>query len=137
MSGASRLNIESTFLRLRSDASIEPLPVDDTFWQRLGRGELGTFRNEYLVSLHEFDTDWSVWEKHPHGDEIVCLLSGAVTLVLERQAGPEYTELSEAGAFVLVPKGTWHTAMVRAPSRMLFITAGEGTESREATAGKA
>lgn len=135
MSRASQLNIESTFLRLRSDASVEPLPVDDAFWQRLGSGELGTFRNEYLVSFHEFDIDWPVWERHPNGDEIVCLLSGAVTLVLERQAGTEYTELSEAGAFAIVPKGTWHTARVRAPSRMLFITAGEGTESREAKSG--
>jgi mannose-6-phosphate isomerase-like protein (cupin superfamily) len=125
------MNLKSTFLRLRGDGSVEPLPVDDTFWQRLVAGDLGSFRNEYLVSFHEFDTDWPIWEKHPHGDEIGYLLSGAVTMAIEGAKGLEATELNETGAFVIIPKGAWHTAKVHAPSRMLFITAGEGTESRE------
>ena len=39
-------------------------------------------------------------------------------------------ELREPGAFVVVPRGTWHTATVHAPSAGLFITAGEGTQHR-------
>jgi mannose-6-phosphate isomerase-like protein (cupin superfamily) len=131
MSRGSTLNIESTFLRLRSDASVEALPVDDTFWRRLVNGGLGTFRNEFLVSFYECDSDWTTWEKHPNGDEVGVLLSGAVTLVFEGENGHEETELNEAGAFVIIPKGTWHTAKVHTLSRMLFITAGEGTENRE------
>lgn len=131
MSRKSSFNIESTFLRLRSDASVEALPVDDTFWQRLVAGDVGTFQNEFLVSFFEFDSDWSSWERHPNGDEIGYLLSGAVTLILDTEGGPEEAELNEAGAFVIIPKGIWHTARVHARSRMLFITAGEGTESRE------
>lgn len=121
----------STYVRLRRDASVEPLPVDDTFWQRISSGELGSFHNEYLVSGYVFDVDWPMWEMHPNGDEIVCLLSGAVTLVLECEDGQRDIELTGSGTFVVIPKGTWHTARVSEPSRMLFITAGEGTQHRE------
>ena len=31
---------------------------------------------------------------------------------------------------VVVPKGVWHTAKVLAPSRMLFVTMGAGTQHR-------
>jgi mannose-6-phosphate isomerase-like protein (cupin superfamily) len=127
------LHLSSTYLRLRPDASIEPLPVDGKFWERLATGELGNFRNEYLVVCHEFEADWSGWEMHPKGDEIVCLLSGSVSLILEREGGTQAVELTETGSYVIVPKGTWHTAKTRVPCRMLFITAGEGTEHREVT----
>ena len=73
----------STFARLRSDASIEPLSVDAAFWARLSSGELGSFRNEFLVASHKLTADWSTWEMHPNGDEIVCLLSGSATFLLE------------------------------------------------------
>ncbi len=33
---------------------------------------------------------------------------------------------------MIVPKGIWHTACVNGPWRMLFITAGEGAQHREA-----
>jgi mannose-6-phosphate isomerase-like protein (cupin superfamily) len=125
-------NLSSTYLRLRPDASVEHLPVDDRFWERIGAGELGDFRNEYLVSSHTFASDWPVWEMHPKGDEVVCLLSGAATFLLEHEDGARAIELKDAGAYVVVPKGTWHTARTQGPCRMLFITAGEGTQHREA-----
>jgi len=128
----SPLNIASTYVRLRNDASVEPLPVDDTFWERLMQGRLGTFHNEYLVTSHTFDADWPTWEMHPNGDEVVCLLSGSVTFVLERTSGIDEVQLNEPGAYVIVPKGTWHTARVEGAARMLFITAGEGTQMRDA-----
>lgn len=128
-------DIESTYLRLRPDASIEPLAVDATIWERIASGKLGTFHNEYLVTLHSFDTDWPMWEMHPNGDEVVCLLSGAVSFMLERAAGNETIALKDSGSYVLVPKGVWHTAKVSRAARMLFITAGEGTQHRE-VAGK-
>lgn len=129
---AGPYNLSSTYLRLRSDVSVEPLTVDDTFWHRVVTGQLGTFHNEYLVTSHAFDSDWSTWEMHPNGDEIVCLLSGAVTFILEQEGENEAIELKESGAYAIVPKGIWHTARVGMPSRMIFITAGEGTQHREA-----
>jgi mannose-6-phosphate isomerase-like protein (cupin superfamily) len=132
MAASPPLDLASTFLRLRSDASVEPLPVDATFWQRLASGQLGTFHHEFLVTTHAFDTDWPMWEMHPNGDEVVCLLSGAATFVLERDDAHQTIDLDRAGSYVIVPKGTWHTARARAASTMLFITAGEGTQHRRA-----
>ena len=67
---------------------------------------------------------------HPNGDEIVCLLSGSATFLLEEPQRTQEIELSNNGAYVVVPKGTWHTARTRGQCRMLFITPDEGTQHR-------
>ncbi len=130
-SNSGPFDLASTFLRLRgSDLSAEPLPVDETFWPKIVSGQLGTFHGEYLVATNSFDKDWAVWEMHPAGDEIVVLLGGAATLVLETGAGERRAALTQPGGYVIVPKGTWHTAKTATPTRMLFITPGEGTQHR-------
>lgn len=127
----SGYELQSTYVRLRPDCSIERLPVDETFWPRLIGGELGDFRNEYLVTSHTHEADWPNWEMHPNGDEIVALISGAVTLILEGPGGQhDEVELNLPGSYAFVPRGTWHTARVKKPATMLFITAGEGTRHR-------
>jgi mannose-6-phosphate isomerase-like protein (cupin superfamily) len=130
VSAAAKYNLNSAYLRLRPDSSIEPLPTGDDFWPRLMAGALGDFHHEYLVTTFTYDRDWSSWERHPKGDEIVCLLSGVATLVLDESGGPTRIELREPGDYVRVPRGTWHTAKTTTPTTMLFITAGEGTENR-------
>jgi mannose-6-phosphate isomerase-like protein (cupin superfamily) len=125
-------NLMTTYARLRGDTSIEPLPVNAEFWPRIMSGALGTFHHEYLVTMHEYAADWPNWEMHPNGEEIVCLLEGRVTFLLERDGSEERLELAEQGAYVLVPRGTWHTAKTSSRCRMLFITAGEGTQHRHA-----
>ena len=56
-----------------------------------------------------------------------------VAFVLEREGGRHETvELSRPGSFVLVPRGTWHTARTDEPTRMLSVTDGEGTTHRPA-----
>jgi oxalate decarboxylase/phosphoglucose isomerase-like protein (cupin superfamily) len=74
-----------------------------------------------------------MWEMHPNGDEVVCLLSGSATFLLEKAGGTEEIALNKSGTYVLVPRGTWHTANTQAPCRMLFITPGEGTQHRSKT----
>jgi mannose-6-phosphate isomerase-like protein (cupin superfamily) len=123
--------LASTYLRLRPDATVEPLPVDETFWPRLMQGELGTFHREYLVTTFGYDRDWPTWEMHPNGDEVVVLLDGHATFVLEIDGRERLVALGKSGAYVVVPRGTWHTARTASPCRMLFITAGEGTQIRQ------
>ncbi|GAB6262951.1 cupin domain-containing protein [Photobacterium sp. CCB-ST2H9] len=130
MSDKQPLDLKSTCLRLRSDASIEPLTIDDTFWPRLMAGQLGDFHHEYLVSLYDFSEDWPSSEVHPKGDEVVILLAGAATFFLEYPEGVQEVALHEPGSFVFVPQGTWHTAKIKLWARMLFITAGEDTQHR-------
>ena len=122
-------DLQSTYLRLRTDSSIEALPAD-SFWPRLMRGELGDFHHEYLVTCFTFTADWPSWERHPLGDEIVCLVAGSATLVLEHEGGAQEISLALPGEFALVPRGIWHTGKVQDSATLLFITAGEGTENR-------
>jgi uncharacterized cupin superfamily protein len=130
MSAQYKFNLNTDYLRLRPDCTVEPLPVRDDFWPRLMAGKLGVFHNEYLVSTATYDKDWTSWERHPAGDEIVCLLSGSLTMLLERPEGVVSVALSEAGDYVRVPANTWHTAKTSTPAGMLFFTAGEGTDHR-------
>ena len=130
LSSASRSRLSrdlaTTFVVLRPDQSAALVEVTPTVFAELGRRFDG-FKGHVLVSSFDFDADWTTWERHPAGDELVCLLSGRVTLVLEN-LGTE--ELREPGSYVVVPKGTWHTARTDVPTRMLFVTPGEGTEHR-------
>lgn len=50
---------------------------------------------------------------------------------IEQDDGEQAIPLSEPGAYAIAPRGLWHTAKVSEPSRLLFITPGEGTEHRE------
>jgi mannose-6-phosphate isomerase-like protein (cupin superfamily) len=122
--------LSSTYLRLRPDVSIEPLHVGNDFWPRIMAGKLGDFHHEYLVITVSYDTDWTTWEMHPNGDEVVMLLEGSTTMVLEIDGREKLVELNESCAYVVVPRGTWHTSRTRKACRMLFITAGEGTQIR-------
>jgi hypothetical protein len=132
MTDPGPLDIDTTYLRLRGDGSVEPLPVGTDFWPRLMSGQLGAFHHEYLVTTARYDADWPGWEQHPLGDEIVILLSGAVSFLLEQDGGTRAVELGKPGSYVVVPRGAWHTAKVHAASHLLFITAGEGTRGRPA-----
>jgi len=122
-------SLQETFLRLRPDGSVEPLDAEG-FWPKLIGGQLGAFHHEYLVTTLRFTESWQGWEQHPLGDEIVCLLSGHLTLIQQSAAGEVRTGLTRAGEFAVNPRGIWHTADVHAESLVLFITAGEGTQTR-------
>ncbi|ANO52021.1 cupin domain-containing protein [Woeseia oceani] len=123
-------NLFSSFVVVDPELSATVLPVDETFWQDLDK-RYGTFAGHSLISAYRFTTDWPTWERHPEGDEIVCLLAGSADLLLHEAGGERRVSLSEAGAFVVVPKGTWHTAKVSEMATMLFVTPGEGTENRQ------
>jgi mannose-6-phosphate isomerase-like protein (cupin superfamily) len=123
------LSLNSTFAVLQPDQSVVPVPVTPTLYEELDR-RFEAFKGRTLVSCYSFESDWPSWERHPAGDEIVCLLSGEARMVLQRAGGEEAVLLREPGSYVVVPKGTWHTARIAVPTRMLFITPGEGTENK-------
>jgi mannose-6-phosphate isomerase-like protein (cupin superfamily) len=123
------MNLQRTFAVIKPELTVETIDVSPTLYEDLDV-RFDQFRSHQLVSTHEFTADWPTWERHPHGDEIVILLSGAATMVLQREPGQELVELNAPGEYVVVPRNTWHTARVRTTTRMLFITPGEGTENR-------
>lgn len=125
--------VVDTFVALDDACGAKPLPVTNDFWEKLSQGRLGTFSR--LVSAYTFTEDWSSWEKHPAGEEFVCLLEGDVEFVLEQDGSATRVALNRSGSYILVPANTWHTAKIRKPSKMLFITPGEGTEHKPAQNG--
>jgi len=82
-----------------------------------------------LVSLYTFSENWTSWERHPVGDEVVICTAGEITLVQELPDGPYKTTL-RAGEYAINPRGVWHTADIADHATALFITAGVGTEHR-------
>ena len=122
------MNLKSTNVVLHGGKQAVPVAVTPSLYADLDRRFNG-FKGCSLVAEHRFTKSWPTWERHPAGDEIVCLLSGRASLVLHRRGGRQVVRLQKAGAFAIVPKGTWHTARIRTPTRMLFITPGAGTQN--------
>ena len=89
------------------------------------------FAGHVLVSRHAFDQDWSGWEMHPNGDEIVYLLAGDVDFVLWTPDGERTVRVDRPGSFIIVPKGVWHTADVQESLKAIYITPCPGTEHKE------
>src|SRR5512139_1716435 len=104
-----KYNLSADYLRLRPDASAEPLALGNDFWPQLMSGKLGDFHHEFLVTMGVHDRDWTSWECHPNGDEIVVVLTGRAVMVLETAAGEERIELVSPGDYVRIPRNTWHT----------------------------
>ena len=125
----ANLDLSSTFVVVEPDHSAIPVAVTPTIYEELDR-RFDNFKGRLLVSSHSFVSDWSSWEVHPAGDEIVCLLSGAATMVLDRNGVEDAVHLRDPGTFVIVPRGIWHTARTSVPTKMLFVTPGEGTQNK-------
>ncbi|MGI9592082.1 MAG: cupin domain-containing protein [Myxococcota bacterium] len=128
MSEALTVDLESTYLAIQPGPEALPMKVTPEFWATIeARPELGA--GARMLALLAFESDWSSWEMHPAGDEVLVLLSGAVDLILERGEGPQRVSLRD-GACAVVPRGVWHTADVVEPARVLHLTLGQGTEHR-------
>jgi mannose-6-phosphate isomerase-like protein (cupin superfamily) len=104
---------------LGSDLSISALAIGDDYWEhRADRVELAEGR---VVSVFDYDSPWSWWERHPVGDELLFVLSGSVHFHLEDASGSQRVALG-AGESCIVPQGTWHSAEIRESVRLLFVT---------------
>jgi mannose-6-phosphate isomerase-like protein (cupin superfamily) len=122
--------LDSTYVNLRPDDRATTLKIGPRFWANVEkRTDLNSGR---LVGTTPQKTDWPIWERHPGGDEILILLSGELEMVLETRTGTRRTRLKGGQAFV-VPRNTWHRALVKKPGKLMFITPGAGTEHRPLT----
>lgn len=119
------------YATLAPNGGIDTFAGGDQFWSQSAEA-LDAIAQNWLISEYDFDADWPNWEMHPNGDEVVYLLSGDADLILEMDGVVQKFELRGRGT-VIVPAGTWHTAKIISPARMLAITRGAGTESRPAT----
>ena len=119
------MDLEHTYLSLDGQGEVRAHPVEG-FWESVDSNAdlLGT-----LVAGYVSTEDWPNWEMHPAGDEVLVLLDGRMTLILDEPAGERRVEIT-AGSTCIVPKGVWHRALVPEVSRFLGITYGAGTTHR-------
>ena len=68
-------------------------------------------------------------EMHPDGDEVLYMVSGAVTVRLELPAGDRNVFLG-AGDALVVPQGVWHKITMQQPGRLIHITPGPHGDAR-------
>lgn len=127
------ISVNPIHLGLGATAEIEPEFTGEMEWyggyaeRHASDGAEGR-----LVTMHSFTESWDVWEMHPVGAEVVMCVDGTVTLIQEIDGASSATTIT-AGEYVINAPGVWHTADVAEGDepRVLFITAGAGTEHRE------
>jgi mannose-6-phosphate isomerase-like protein (cupin superfamily) len=131
------IDLLKNYLLLDSDGSSALLPGGGEFWSQLMSGKpsdpgirrlMGSEKARLFAAL-PLRADWTNWEMHPAGDEILFMLEGQTTFILELADGVKTMALSP-GRVLVIPQGAWHTANVSEPGRMLAITAGLGTQHR-------
>jgi quercetin dioxygenase-like cupin family protein len=83
-----------------------------------------------LVSMFSFSENWTSWEMHPAGDEVVVCVAGEIILHQELPDGSRQSVELKSGDYAINPPGIWHTADVSGSATALFITVGEGTAHR-------
>lgn len=117
---------KNTYIHLAPSGASE-VDTSGDFWGELMRGE-----RDYpgrLAMVLPMTGDFSNWERHPAGEELLVMLSGSMDVILEEAEG-ERTVRLETGRAMLVPTGTWHRAVMIEPGEVLFVTEGEGTEHK-------
>jgi len=122
------IDLQTTYLLLNREGTGTTVQGGDAFWSQ-APAQLDAHGRDWLVGEFACDADWQNWEMHPAAEEVVTLLEGSVEFLLEREGGIETIALHGRGT-VLVPRGVWHTAKVHAPSRLLHITMGIGSQHR-------
>lgn len=83
-----------------------------------------------LVSMHTFTEDWTSWEMHPAGAEVVICTAGEMTVIQQFPDGREQRVILKIGDYAINPSGVWHTADIANQATAIFITSGLGTENR-------
>lgn len=126
MAAGRAFNPSSTFVQLEPGGTVSAIKVDKTFWAGLRKRRI----EGHLAGLVPMYRHFS-WEMHPDGDELLCVVSGAIAVVLEQDGAETIAEVSTGRAFV-VPRGIWHRVLVRRPGKLMFCTPGPRTEHRSA-----
>lgn len=122
----TKFDLETTFLGLSGDGEVTQMPVGPDFWPTMDRNPN---MRPTLVSFGTGKGDWPHWEMHPKGDEVLILIEGSLTLIIDQDGAERRLEMTAGQTFVM-PKGAWHRAIDQRGVKMIFMTYGEGTQHR-------
>lgn len=79
---------------------------------RVGASHVGVFRASGGTSP---------WERHPHDDEVLLVLEGAVDITWLTD-DDEVTSRVQVGSAIVVPRGCWHRHYSDAPWKELYMS---------------
>jgi mannose-6-phosphate isomerase-like protein (cupin superfamily) len=127
------------YFLLDTDGTAILLPGGRDFWTQLmsrdasdpGIRRLMSSEHGRLLTVLTMNANWTNWEMHPAGDELLFMLEGSATFLLELHDRVKEVALN-AGRLLVIPRGVWHTAKMSGPVRLLGITAGYGTQHKPA-----
>lgn len=109
------IDIFSSLIELREGGTAEERPRMPGDW---GLWTVAAFHADSNAAVHS-----DVWERHPLGDELLCLLSGAVTVHLRNHADGESTTIKlRPTTCCVVPAGQWHRLTVEETGDLLAVT---------------
>jgi mannose-6-phosphate isomerase-like protein (cupin superfamily) len=117
-------------LGLGAKAVVEPAFTGMPWYEDYGARHAADGAEGRLVGMYRFTESWDSWECHPHGDEVVLCVAGAMTLHQETPDGETVTVTLGPGDYAINPPGIWHTADIEGEATALFITSGLGTIHR-------
>jgi uncharacterized cupin superfamily protein len=125
-------DLTRTYVHLGLGATATELPDfqwDDEALASYERAHAADGDDGRLVVLSDSRRDWTMWECHPAGDELVVVVDGRSTLIQVREGAVVRIPMGPGQAAVN-PRGVWHTADVHEPGRTLYVTPGRGTMHR-------
>lgn len=135
MHGPSSFDLVNTYVNLSAGGVARTVEGGAAFWKAIAEGRLDpdvVQQDARLIAVFDVTHDWTSWEVHPAGEELVYVISGSMDLLLEESTGVRTLTL-ESGQGCLVARGIWHTANGREPAKVLHVTPGTGTAQRPRT----
>ena len=120
------IDLRATYVHLK-ESGATAVPTGPEFWPDLIAGR--TAYPGRLALIQPMTADFPHWERHPAGEELIVMLSGACEMILEDDERERRVTV-RAGEAILVPTNVWHRAVVIDPGEALFVTEGEGTDHK-------
>ena len=121
----------ATLLHLPDGLDLRALQVTDAYWEH--RVEHPELANGRVLSIFDYTSPWTWWERHTEGDEFVHVITGEIDFLLDDEHEPRSIHLVD-GEGTIVPQGAWHRAVLCRPSTLLFVTPTPATtEHRDAS----
>ncbi|HEY1928315.1 MAG TPA: cupin domain-containing protein [Caulobacteraceae bacterium] len=126
----TEFDLEKTYLFIDGAGGLVAQAVGPDFWAEIAANPNA---GNTMVSASEGRGDWTRWEMHPNGAEVLVILQGAPRVWLEHPDGRLEAVAAREGSTVIVPRGAWHRAECTEPYKILYITYGVGTTHRPVT----
>jgi mannose-6-phosphate isomerase-like protein (cupin superfamily) len=132
MNRGAKFSLPGMRIHLSDAEGAQLLPADSAFWKRVTSDpELSEGRMLGIEAVRtDDDVHASKWERHPNGDELLCVVSGQIDVVLEESSGERLISLGPLNGLI-VPQGVWHRLLVREPAVLIGVTRHADTQHRD------